>query len=274
MDHATTEAAFTQTGIGAVAFSWNGKVLSIVPNTALAYAAGTSTAVAAKSFTATMGTGAKDLAGNALKASASSTFKTLRRITTSFTQPYTGMWVISNYMGGQAYRVQNDSSPTIGDGFTDETNRVVLDFNLLTAGKALPAELTSIESAKLSAFISLTNPINNNSWGDAAGHLGDLQVKHVYYGDITTSIPITGWDVPILGTWGAILVPKASASTGTKTIDVTTPLTDDFAQRAVRMGRSQYRLQFATNTNGDSELDLNAVKTGTSATLEVVYLIP
>src|SRR6478736_4332813 len=66
--------------------SWDaaGKVLTITPKTAFAYATGSTPAgTPATKYTVTVGTGATDLAGNALASNFSSSFTTLRRITQS-----------------------------------------------------------------------------------------------------------------------------------------------------------------------------------------------
>jgi hypothetical protein len=66
--------------------SWDaaGKVLTVTPKTAFAYATGSTPAgTSATRYTVTLGTGAKDLAGNALAGAFNSSFTTLRRITQS-----------------------------------------------------------------------------------------------------------------------------------------------------------------------------------------------
>jgi hypothetical protein len=68
-----------------VAFSWNaaGTILTITPNNPLPYATGTSLTTPATAFSFQIATAATDLAGNGLASGFSSSFTTLRRITTS-----------------------------------------------------------------------------------------------------------------------------------------------------------------------------------------------
>jgi len=68
-----------------VTFSWNaaGTILTITPNNPLPYASGTSPTIPATLFLWEISTAATDLAGNGLAATFSSSFTTLRRITSS-----------------------------------------------------------------------------------------------------------------------------------------------------------------------------------------------
>jgi hypothetical protein len=87
MNQTAVRNAYSSTSLlpAQVAFSWNaaGTILTITPNNPLPYATGTTLTTPATAFSFQISTAATDLAGNGLAAAFSSSFTTLRRITSS-----------------------------------------------------------------------------------------------------------------------------------------------------------------------------------------------
>jgi hypothetical protein len=262
----TAESAFTSNA-GAVAFSWNaaGTILTVTPATPFQYAESTAPNAAAKTYTVTIGTAVQDLAGNYLASASSSTFSTLRRITTTLSRDVINTYVVTSYAGQAPYLADNDGGGIIGDGFANEYNRVFPDFDITP----LPAALQSIDAATLSIDISVINPTGGVDWGTPFTALGNLVVDHI------TDIPIkqTSLDLTALARVGALMTNNLVIS-GVKTIDVTDSVANDFTFRAARANHSQYRLQFEKKTDNDSNPDLVAVQPFTTMYLSVTYIIP
>jgi hypothetical protein len=85
MNTASAESALTVSGLlsGDLTLAWSSgnTVLSISAKAGFAYATGTSTGAAAKSYSVSLGAAAQDLAGNPLSPTFTTSFKTMRRIT-------------------------------------------------------------------------------------------------------------------------------------------------------------------------------------------------
>jgi hypothetical protein len=262
----SAESAFTS-NVGAVVFSWNaaGTVLTVTPATPFSYAESTVPNAAAKTYSVSIGTGVQDLAGNYLPAASSSTFSTLRRITATLARDLVSTYVVTSYVGQAPYLATNDGGGNIGDGFANEYDRVFPDFDITP----LPAALQSIESATLTIDINVTNPTGGGDWGTPFVTLGNLVVDHI------TDIPIkqSSLDVTALARVGVLMTNNLVIS-GDKTIDVTDSVANDFAFRAARANHSQYRLQFVTKTDNDSNPDLVTVQPFSTMYMEVTYIIP
>lgn len=260
VDKAAAQAALT-TSAGTLSYSWNAAstVLTATPVSALSYATGAT----ATSYTVQISTGLKDLANNHSDLAFSSSFSTLRQISTKLSRPVSGTYVVSDYPSAAPFT--GDSSPVIGDGFGNECDRTVPDFDI----SGLPNGITSIVSATLSVPISLTNVIAADvDWGAPFSTLGNLSVYHIYDQPITTST----FNKAALSSIGTLMT-SAALSTGTKTISVTAALQDDYANRAARSNHSMYRLQFAQLTDSDAALDLVGIPFNLNLTIDVVYLI-
>ena len=237
MDQASVEAAYTSTDLPAeqVTFAWNpaGTVLTITPASPLEYAEGTGTdpeTVTPKTYTITIGAGASDLAGNTLAAPMELSFATRRRLLALFGLD-TDLTCVT--LANDSY---TGTEIMVGDHMNGATYRSYLTFDLST----LPAD-AAIEKAQFQGRQHLTE--------GAPYSMGPINVQHLTY-------PSTA-----VGTLNATLtmsVPgnlSVDATQEIKTIEVTSQVIDDVANRAARSDRSQYRLQINKATNEDPVTD-------------------
>ena len=132
MDTVSVELALDAASLAPFTLSWDddGTTLSITPNAALPYAAGTSPiATDALQFTLEVGTGANDLAGNPLDSSFSASFSTARRITVALDHDpaYTGA-VVSNGV----LQTGAGDDPVVGDHDDNLARRGFIGFSIAT----------------------------------------------------------------------------------------------------------------------------------------------
>lgn len=254
MDPASVEAAYASTDLPAdqVAFAWSpdGRVLTITPAAPLAYAEGAGndpSVVTPKTFAITIGTGATDLAGNALAAPMELSFSTRRRLIALF-----GLDLDMTRMtlGNTSYAM---SEIIVGDSLNKETYRSYLTFDIA----ALPAD-AEVEKAQFQGV--QVAPLG------APYDMGAVNVEHVNF---TSTLPnnLTGSVAKSLP--GAM---STDAVLEAKKIDVTSQVIDDVVHRAARGDRSQYRLQIDLATDGDTTTD-RAMFTKSSFVLGAIYVV-
>jgi hypothetical protein len=237
MNQASVEAAYASDDLPAeqVTFAWSadGTILTITPSALLAYAEGTGVnpaAVAAKTFAITIGTGATDLAGNALAAPMELTFATRRRLLALFGLDTSMTRVTQGASSLDATEI------LVGDHSNTSTYRSYLTFDLTT----LPED-AELERAQFQGRQVLVE--------GAPYAMGPVNVHHVVY----TSTLATALNTTFtISTPGAL---SSDAAQEIKTIDVTSQVISDIADRAERNHRSQYRLQINPATNGDAITD-------------------
>jgi methionine-rich copper-binding protein CopC len=188
----------------------------------------------------TVGTGAKDEAGNALAQAYVFEFRVIRRTTTTLTPvaSLSGQAVAGGYLvadNGFAGEITNDSI------------RTMLTFDL----SGLPADLTSITSA----FLYLRE---TSVTGNPYGELGDLQAHHVNYGasldanDFNTStLTICNQNLCIPDPHSVVMTLNLAGRSATDTDKVQS----DWNKRSERGNRSQYLIRFAQDRNEDGTLD-------------------
>ena len=226
MDKAATEAAFSitaPTGYGTGAFSWSadGKTMTYDPVPLFTYG----DAIAWRVTTA-----AKDLAGNALSQQVSRGFLVTRLSTavldsTAAVDGY--VWASNTVMNGL-------STLAVGDNLDDDTARALLSFDL----SGLPSNLTRITSANI--YINLTSAA-----GDPGG-LGGLQLERVYYG---ASLKAGAFDAAAFTGLNDTTSLGTNLSPGWKlSAQLAFGVGDDWANRASRGARSQFRLRFPKTT--------------------------
>lgn len=237
MDQASVEAAYASTDLpaGEVTFAWNpdGTVLTITPTSPLAYAEGAGTdpdMVTARTYHITIGAGATDLAGNALPEPMELSFTTRRRLVALFGLDLDLTRVT---LGNIAYAA---TEIMVGDFTNTAKYRSYLTFDLTT----LPAS-AEVEQAQFQGRQLLTEGTPYS--------LGNVGVQHLTF---TSTLAVTLNAVTPTSLPGAI---SADPMQGIKMIDVTSQVIDDVAHRAERNDRSQYRLQFDQDTNGDGIAD-------------------
>lgn len=254
MDPATVESAYSssQLPLDKVSFEWNpgGTVLTIRPDAPLLYSEGTGTdplAVPPLTYGITIGAGAADLAGNPLGTPMNLSFATKRRLVASFGVDTT-LTRVTVTISSLA-----NTEIMIGDASTDATYRSYLTFDL----SALPAN-SVIEEAQFSA--------RQLAAEGAPYNMGPVNVHHITYNDVINGVLSAAQATSLPGVF------SADAIVETKTIDVTSQVQDDVANRAQRNHRSQYRLQIDQATDGDGIVD-RAIFAKNTFQMTAVYVV-
>jgi hypothetical protein len=257
MNQASVEAAWTSADLPPtqVAFAWNasGDTLTVTPNQPLPVATGTGldpSTVIAKEITYTIAATATDTTGQPLTSSLAVKFTTVRRLTASV-----------GPIDALTQAVFNDGtvvSPPDGSvgksDFTNVFSRVFASFNLPT----LPAGAV-VESAVFSGT-------QFNVTGSPYAKLGSLKAQHVNFPAFDAN---TFSATPLGNVIGDF---STTATLEIKMLDVTSQVSDDYANTAARGGRSQYRLEFPLGTNNDGVKDF-ARFTRTAFALAVTYTV-
>lgn len=258
MAKAATEGAFaidpsSKTSGPAIA-TWNeaGTVLTIDPKAA--YASGTDvTAVTAVPLAFSIGTAAKDVAGNALTAGAKASVWLYRQITQE--APLHAS-LFGNTRSGGSTRY---SFIAAGDSTDDLEVRGYASFVL----DALPAGV-EIASAKLVSTLRAT--------GTAFASFGDMRIEHITF-DAMGAAAFAAAPLHDLG----VLIPAVPAPQVDAQVekDVTIALSDDYKNRATRNNLSQYRIRFTKDLpKTDGASDLAYISSDVAQTkLAVTYLI-
>lgn len=288
MNQAATQAAYQSSTNGIrpadVTFSWNteGTVLTINPNTDLAYATGTNTSVVALTFTFNLTNTATDIAGNQL-APATFSFKTMRDITQTLNATNISGWVRSD---GAVNDQALCAGLCVGDSGTaaNATYRGFLTFDL--SGLASTLESANILSATLRAYQSSTQ---GNPYADledctsSGGPLpiiicSDLLAQHVNYGPSLQDSDFDTNTLRGLAIAGCSFISGCPSDNGYKEANALAAVQEDWTNRAARGNRSQYRLRFARNTDADGAVDIaifsNAGVASNQNQLVVRYLVP
>lgn len=227
MDHGATEAAYASesAGLGSsdVSFGWNasGTILTVTPVAPLAYAQGTDpAATAALEYAFAFGAGATDLAGNAL-APVGYSFTTLRHITTRLA-------------GDPA----QDGDVTSGVVYNDSIDFSVGASTVGFAGFVMDGPPSELESANVLAARLLLN----GQYGCSVV-ANQIAVEHVAFGAALTSGAVSTAALRPLG----FMAPAPEGGCW-NAVDVQAAVADDWTNRVVRGGRSQYRLTCAACT--------------------------
>lgn len=262
MDPASFEHALDAADLGEVELSWNaaGDELTVTPVDPLAYAAGPADGdVVAPSYTVVLGTGATDLAGNALDQGVSVTFATLREL--SFVLDAVPELTRSLTPSELVYGV--DDPLVIGDDEADSGVRAVITFDLAP----LPQEAATITSATLA-----TRQTPNETWGAPWADLGSLALDHVTYGDLDGELACNAAfnaSQVALSTLPDFCVEDQVVIEA----DVTAEVEEDRAERAARLDRSQFLVYFPTATDLDGDTD-RVVLSRELLELQVDALVP
>lgn len=254
MDPATVEAAYSSAELprNKVSFEWSagGTVLAISPDAPLSYAEGFGTdltTVEPLRYAITIGPDATDLAGNALGVAHELSFSTRRRMVASF-----GLDLDLTRVTVTISSLAN-SEIMIGDTSSAGTYRSYLAFDLST----MPAG-SEVESAKFSGRQMAPEGVPYS--------LGGINVHHVSYTGITGGALASAQVMSQPGMFSEDPILE------TKTIDVTSQMSDDVTHRTERGDRSQYRLQIDQATNSDAVADRAFFAKGTFS-LTATYLV-
>ncbi|MEM9695510.1 MAG: Ig-like domain-containing protein, partial [Myxococcota bacterium] len=143
MDTARVEAAFSSPDIGSVTFSWNeaGDQFTATPTQPLDYAAGDAPSpsslslIEAREYSFTIGTGAEDIAGNALDREETYSFTTLRQVRLTLGQDL-------SRSGSASSTDQRFAGFRVGDGDANQEWRAGAAFRLAAIAPA-PVDVLS-----------------------------------------------------------------------------------------------------------------------------------
>ncbi len=253
MDRQTVESAYesAKLPLDKVSMSWNTEmtVLTISPDQPMLYAEGIGTdpgSVTPISYALHIGTGAADLAGNPLASAMDLSFATRRRMSAAFGLDAA---LSRTTLGGAALGEQIDV--IVGDASVNNLPyRGYVSFDLATLPQG-----ALVEDAAFSARQLATE--------GAPYSLGPLVAYHLTFSAMAN-----------VGLVEAMSSPGAFSQDGTaesKSIDVTSQVADDVANRAARSDLSQYRLQF-DSVSMNNAYDRTTFAKGTFE-MNVVYVV-
>jgi Bacterial Ig-like domain len=279
MDRATTQAAYQSTDLPSAnaTFTWDvsDTVMTIKPNTALEYATGTTIGIEPKRYAYRFTGTAGDKTGMPL-AAVTSGFSTLRQITATLQSEA----VRDGFVQNNGLAKSDGTGIYAGDDATKVGIRGFLSFDLsgvpggLSASSFLRATLSLYKYEVTGHPYTALNPCVPSKTTVCASKYVAVNLDHVVYG---SSLSATDYDTPALGTLGTIDGIQVTGATHPQA-DVLTALRDDLANRVIRENRSQYRLGFPLQTNGDGESDYVSYRSGNDANdpplLVLEYLIP
>ena len=267
-----------------VTFSWDtavgtptGTVLTINPNTDLAYDAIIDPAGPAKVYTYSF-TGATDAAGNVLTSGAR-TFKTLRNITQTIrsTPALSGEVVFSAVPAGNKYfQADIEAGESNGTDFPAEigANYAWKGF----AGFDLSSVPAAVAAANLTSANFVAKQFEVAGAPYAAGGLGSVQLEHIVFTAASIDAArFTAYD-PATNPSLQTVALSTTAVIEDKTANVLAAVNGDLTNRGTRANRSVYRLVFTNVTNSNATQDLakfdgpNTIPGGPRLILN--YLIP
>ncbi|MCE9672802.1 Ig-like domain-containing protein [Myxococcus stipitatus] len=213
-------------------------------------------------------THARDAVGNMLEQTKQQGFRIVREGVATFDfDPAT-----SGSVGAPSYYRPNFiyNLATLGDTAENESKRLFLGF--LVSG--LPEDLTLIRQATLRWWTSAQQ-------GNPHENLGHLMLEHVNIGNELEAShfgdnPALIADYHALSLNSAIIVPPNTIGRP-GTVDITSWFQSDWLLRNERNHRTQYRLRFSSQTDGDniSDILISDVETDPKlATLEILYEYP
>lgn len=265
MDQLSVQNSLDTSDLGGVSFEWTngGATLTITPDLPLAYAEGAGNdpdATTATRYAVVLGTGATDEAGNNVEVGAETRFDTLKSMTTTLgrdndlTAAGTPTGVITD----------DDDFLYIGDdddGGTASAYRSYITMDLAP----LPTTAVAIVSARLrgTQLAEIGNPYG------ALGSSTGVLIDHGSFTLEDANAANAAFNLTPLAATGVF----ANTGDTALSIDVTSEVTDDLANRAARSQRSQYRLRFTGFTNLDDTADYVLIGR-TDLALDVVYLAP
>ncbi len=256
VDKASAQAAFSITspsGFNSGVYSWDaaGTMMTYRPDATFNHAQNVSWRVS---------TAAKDLAGNAMTADVTRSFRVRRQTTVKLFSVATLDGNISNTGTVQTSGLFDG---TVGDLNDNTYRRGFLSFNL----SSLPADLIAINTATLNVYQAIVA-------GNPYGKMGNLMAESVNYG---SSLVAGDFETAVLkttqctytfpqGITCSLKDERRTLSTNAnlefKSTTATLKVRDDWTNRAARGNRSQYRLKTTQNVSPDGVGDLIIFGTG------------
>lgn len=229
MDPASTEDAIALSNGSALSFTWNqaGTVVTIDPTNVFEYAEGEFEQLdelEPRMFTVSVGSGAKDLAGNTLMEAAAVEFGTLRRVKHALAlgtaAPYS---VYSVYQFTPTEVTAAPCHTSVSIGYPDYVI-ALLAFDL----SALDASVHDVLEATLVG-------LQSNYVGNPFDEVGPVEVEHVVVENYEDA-----FEADTLRQLGVL---AHSPALGTKSLDVTPAAKEDVQLRGERANQSEYRVQ-------------------------------
>ena len=222
MDRASTQSAFAANGFSSPIFAWSSgdRVLGVSAPSGFTYATG-DIGVIAKQYGFSMGTTATDTSGNRLASAASGSFRTLRRVTMSFTPIYPMTAPVG--MDGFVY---SNSNLWVGCSTSVSGSRGFITFDI----SGLPAGIVDLESAALDMIqdASMGTPANN-----------PIEVGQVRFQVLGSS---STFSTSVLKDIGPITTSFGAGSRHLANTQLRDAVRDDYRDRQSQSNRSQYRL--------------------------------
>lgn len=272
MRKADTQAAYQSSIAGItnanVTFSWNtaGDELTITPNAPLTYQTGSDPdATIAREYTFSLTTTATDLAGNELAEQFDSNFFTLRRITQALSKlgGDTNVATAQTLTGAVRSTGTVGTSGWVGYSSTGLGLRSVFTMDL----SPIPSDIVAVEQAtfRIRQDVAVT--------GDPFGNLMALTIHDIQFDALNVDTYGLMNAGNRLGTFTEL------ASTGYRSYDVLTSVTNDLEHREARMNRSQFGLRFTRESGINNQNDyvtylLTSATAGYAPRLTVRYLVP
>jgi len=211
MNTSSVEGALTVSNLlsGDLRLTWNsGKtVLSIAALSGFAYATGTSTTTAAKSYSVSLSAAAQDLAGNALSPAFTTSFKTMRRITQTVAAESAVTYdTYAPNVGGNPVACANDADGIFRLGRFSSTSASGTVYNYVGINTSTMGPATTIESAD---FIASQQAEDGTFYGGG----GKVVLDKLAYQTIDDTI----LDATVTATIGTL---ATSAAVATPTISI------------------------------------------------------
>lgn len=273
VDKTSAQVAFSivsPAGYNEGSFSWsaNGLTMTYDPPTDFPYG---------QTVQWRVNTSVKDLAGNYMAAQVDRTYYVIKW---GYAYLY-GVPTLDGYLGSTGF-ASTTGTIYAGDGTSNEYWRGFLSFDLNTGTPGgVPTSATAIVTATLYVYQYMTTT------ADPYAVLGNVIAQSVYYG---SSLEAADFSTPVLRyttrcikgigfcTYDDVYTLSTSGTAGYRSVTVTGKVSRDLAERTARGSRSQFRLKFSTDTNGDSAYNYAGFYPGDSSTnkpyLYVTYEYP
>ena len=234
MDKTATEAAFSSTNIIPKSFSWsNGdKTMTVEPNHELGYSPNENY----RTYSFSIGTGAKDVAGNHMEFPQAYMFTTFR----TFQKKLISEPGLDGIVTSDGYVVTTAKVLPIGDINTKESQRGFLSFDL----SAIDAKATKV-------IVSIIGLHQQRSVGHPYQVLGKVLISLHDYG---TKLEAKDYNFPIPRR--PVMILSDTVADDWKTLDVTDWVQNSLDNRSSRHNKSQFMFYFPTDTNGDNKQDM------------------
>jgi hypothetical protein len=258
MDLGSVESAFSITSpasptVGSFTFVWSedSTEVSITPNVTYDY--GTA-------ITWSLGSGARDLAGNTLASDVQRSFQVRRKLSVEVTSESALDGYVTRWPDGAGHSVYDASYLLIGDNGTSPPkyiNRSFLSFVFVGDG-LVPEDALGIAHAELRVYLKSTS--------GAPERIGIPVLNHVAYG---ATLANDDYDVPTLACDSDCAGERTydmpnDFSVGYKSANVTGAVAADFVDRAARGNRVQFRLRMSGAETYTGNSISNYVQYGTN----------